>query len=281
MVRKIIYGIGITFALVVTVSVIVGGAADTSQTNTVTSDVVSTTAIATTSQSSETNAPISNKETPVTKSNPVIVSSSEEFYPVTKVIDGDTVEINLNGAKETLRLIGINTPETVDPRKPVECFGREASNKAKEILTGKQVRIESEASQGDRDKYGRLLTYVFLKDGTHFNKYMIEQGYAYEYTYDLPYKYQNEFKAAQTSAKNAGRGLWAPGACDASNATPPSATQPTGHTFYLSTHYSAKYYYCDSDEGWKSLSKTYLKSYPSESALLADHPDRTLHETCK
>lgn len=139
--------------------------------------------------------------------------ASTTLYSVIKVVDGDTIHIEVNGKKETVRLIGINTPETVDPRRPVECFGKEASNKAKELLEGKKVRIETEKSQGERDKYQRLLGYVFREDGLFFNKLMIEEGYAYEYTYNLPYIYQAEFRAAQKTAQAEGKGLWAPGMC--------------------------------------------------------------------
>jgi len=140
--------------------------------------------------------------------------SSSELYEVVKVVDGDTIHITIDGKKETVRLIGINTPETVDPRKPVECFGVEASNKAKELLEGKKVRVETDASQGERDKYGRLLAYVFREDGLFVNNYMVAEGYAYEYTYRLPYKYQAEFKAAQQVAEKSGKGLWASGVCE-------------------------------------------------------------------
>ncbi len=138
---------------------------------------------------------------------------AKEYYPVLKVVDGDTLSVSIDGHSTTLRLIGINTPETVDPRKPVECFGKEASNRAKALLSGKKVSIELDPSQGNRDKYDRILAYVFLEDGTNFNKLMIQEGYAYEYTYDKPYKYQQEFKLAQANAKNAGVGLWATDAC--------------------------------------------------------------------
>ncbi|MCK4386929.1 MAG: thermonuclease family protein [Candidatus Pacebacteria bacterium] len=136
------------------------------------------------------------------------------FYPVIKVVDGDTLYIDMDGQKQILRLIGIDTPETVHPSKPVECFGREASAKAKEVLTGQSIRIEKDTTQGELDKYDRLLVYVFLKDGTNFNKMMIEQGFAYEYTYNLPYKYQSEFKLAEDTAITEKRGLWADGVCE-------------------------------------------------------------------
>ena len=136
-----------------------------------------------------------------------------ELYRVINVIDGDTIDVEINGKKERVRLIGINTPETVDPRKKVECFGVEASNKAKSILYGQSVYLEFDPSQGERDKYNRLLRYVFLPDGTNFNLSMIKEGYAYEYTYNLPYKYQKEFKEAERYARENKIGLWADDAC--------------------------------------------------------------------
>ncbi|MBD3244547.1 MAG: hypothetical protein GF335_00980 [Candidatus Moranbacteria bacterium] len=134
--------------------------------------------------------------------------TNQEFYPVLKVVDGDTITVNIKGRQEKIRMIGLDTPETVDPRKPVQCFGKEASNKAKELLANKKVRLEKDPSQGDRDKYNRLLRYVYLEDGTLYNKLMIEQGFAHEYTYNIPYKYQNQFKTAQKQARKNKRGLW-------------------------------------------------------------------------
>lgn len=137
----------------------------------------------------------------------------ETYFPVIKVVDGDTITVNVNGKNETVRLIGLDTPETVDPRKPVQCFGEQASEKAKELLTGKSVRIEMDPSQGERDKYGRLLAYVFLEDGTLFNKLIIKEGFGHEYTYNLPYKYREEFTEAEKTARKEKKGLWAPQAC--------------------------------------------------------------------
>jgi micrococcal nuclease len=136
------------------------------------------------------------------------VTNPEQFYGVVEVVDGDTIAVDINGEKIKVRLIGINSPETVDPRKRVECFGKEASAAAKNLLSGKKVRLEADPSQMDRDKYGRLLRYVFLEDGTNVNELLVARGYAYEYTYDLPYKYQKEFRAAQKFAEANKRGLW-------------------------------------------------------------------------
>jgi hypothetical protein len=97
----------------------------------------------------------------------------------------------------------------------VQCFGKESSDKTKEILTGKKVAMEADGTQGERDQYGRLLRYVFLEDGTFFNQKMIEEGYAQQYTYQSkPYKYQTQFKEAEKSARENKLGLWAQDTCN-------------------------------------------------------------------
>jgi len=160
---------------------------------------------------------ISTTKTPAT---PKITASGPIFYPVIKVVDGDTLTIQMDGKSQTLRLIGLDTPETVDPRKPVQCFGIEASNKAKSELTNQLVRIETDPSQDRLDKYNRLLVYVYFADDTLFNEMMIREGYGHEYTYNTPYKYQKEFKAAENEARTQKKGLWADGACVEQNITP-------------------------------------------------------------
>lgn len=143
---------------------------------------------------------------------------------VIKVIDGDTVNVEVNGKTDSVRMIGIDSPESVDPRKPVQCFAIEASNRLKGLLTGKTILLESDPTQGDKDKYNRLLRYIFLDDKTNINKLMISDGFAHEYTYNLPYKYQQEFKQAETEAREAKRGLWADGACASPTPTPTKTT---------------------------------------------------------
>lgn len=132
---------------------------------------------------------------------------------VTRVVDGDTIAVVVGGREERVRLIGINTPETVDPRRPVECFGAEASASAKAMLEGQDVLLEDDASQDSRDSNGRLLRYVWLEDGRMANLEQVAQGFAAEYTYDRPYKYRDIFRAAQREASDAGRGLWSPDTC--------------------------------------------------------------------
>jgi micrococcal nuclease len=133
-------------------------------------------------------------------------------FTVTKVVDGDTIWVDNNGQREKIRMIGLDTPETVDPRKPVQCFGREASAQAKTILGGQSVYLETDPSQDSFDKYGRTLAYVWTESGRLVNLDMIADGYAFEYTYDLPYRYQQDFRAAEDDARTQERGLWSPNA---------------------------------------------------------------------
>lgn len=134
--------------------------------------------------------------------------SVREAAKVLKVIDGDTIEVSLNSKTERVRLIGIDSPEIPDERKPVQCFGKEASNKAKEVLNNKTIILESDPTQRDKDEYGRLLRYVFV-DNLNFNELMISEGYAYEYTFKgNSYKYQPEFIQAEKIARESSRGLW-------------------------------------------------------------------------
>lgn len=134
--------------------------------------------------------------------------STKEAARVLRVVDGDTIEVSLSNRRETVRLIGIDSPEIKDERKSAQCFGKEASIKAKEVLTGKAIILESDPTQENRDEYGRLLRYVFL-DGANFNKFMIGEGYAYEYTFkNIHYKYQSEFAKAEEKAEENRVGLW-------------------------------------------------------------------------
>ena len=128
--------------------------------------------------------------------------SKTELYYVARVIDGDTIEL-ANGQR--VRYIGIDTPETVHPDKPAQCFGQEASNKNKELVAGKRVRLEKDVSE--TDKYGRLLRYVYVGD-VFVNLELVSQGYAYAFTYPPDVKYADVFVAAQKEARENNRGLW-------------------------------------------------------------------------
>lgn len=219
-----------------------------------------------------------------------------DLYYVTSIVDGDTIKVDVNGTIETIRLIGIDTPETVDPRKPVQCFGKEASTKAKELLSGKKIKLEYDETQSKRDKYNRLLAYIYREDGLFFNKYMIEQGYAHEYTYITPYKFQAEFKAAQKFAQENLKGFWSLTTCngdttsimDQSDSNQDSITaknqptvSPTNSKYYTSSYSTAKYYYPENCDGWKSLNTNYLKSFDSLNSLLEAYPSRKPSPSCQ
>jgi micrococcal nuclease len=138
---------------------------------------------------------------------------SDWGYKVTRVVDGDTLEVEIDGSMQKVRLIGVDTPETSDPRKEVECFGKESSSKTRELVEGKFVRLEQDETQNDKDRYGRLLRYVYMEESVNLNLYLLQNGYAYEYTYEKPYKFQEEFKHAETNAREKELGLWDPLTC--------------------------------------------------------------------
>jgi micrococcal nuclease len=146
---------------------------------------------------------------------PMMPDGVQGPFVVTKVVDGDTIHVNANGQRLKIRVIGLDTPESVDPRKPVQCFALEASAQAKTILGGQSVYLETDPSQDTVDKYGRTLAYVWTASGRLFNLDMIAYGYAHEYTYNLPYRYQQDFRAAEDDARTHERGLWSPNACAA------------------------------------------------------------------
>ncbi len=126
---------------------------------------------------------------------------------VTRVVDGDTIEVVLGGRKERVRLIGIDTPETKDPRRPVECFGKEAARRTAQLVGGEWVRLSFDVEV--RDKYGRLLAYVYrLRDGLFLNLALVREGFALVYTVPPNLAHQEEFLQAQRRAREEGRGLW-------------------------------------------------------------------------
>ncbi|MCA9349711.1 thermonuclease family protein [Candidatus Saccharibacteria bacterium] len=147
-------------------------------------------------------------------------SLSSQQVTVLKVIDGDTIEVSLNGREQRVRLIGVDTPETKDPRLVVQCFGTEASQYSKNKLEGKQITLESDPYVAHYDKYQRLLAYVYL-DGKNFNQELIEQGYAHEYTYDNQlYLYQADFKLSEELARFKNQGFWNEQTCGGNTKQP-------------------------------------------------------------
>lgn len=127
---------------------------------------------------------------------------NENAVRVTGVIDGDTIEIE---GRIKVRYIGIDAPETVHPEKPVEYFGKEAAEKNRELVEGKTVRLERDVQ--DKDKYGRLLRYVWVGD-VMVNAELVRLGYAYSSTYPPNVKYQTYFLQLEREAREENRGLW-------------------------------------------------------------------------
>ena len=153
----------------------------------------------------------------VPSSGGTLPASAAGPYPVVSITDGDTIRVNIDGVEEKIRLIGIDTPEL----NPLECFGHESTAFATSLLQGQTVALEADSSQEDRDRYGRLLRYVFLPDGTNVNGALIRDGYGFEYTYDKPYLYRGDFVADEQAARSAGAGLWSASTC---NGRPTSTT---------------------------------------------------------
>ena len=130
------------------------------------------------------------------------------IFLVQRVVDGDTIMLE-NGKK--VRYIGMNTPESVDPKRKVECFGKEAAAYNKNLVEGKMVRLERDIS--DYDKYGRLLRFVYLEDGTLVNELLVRNGYALVSTYPPDVAKQDIFQKAEQEAHIEKRGLWSEATC--------------------------------------------------------------------
>lgn len=149
---------------------------------------------------------IKNESSPIATTSATLGIEGERAL-VTKVIDGDTIEIE-NGA--TIRLIGIDTPETKDPRRPVGCFGKEASSETKKLLDGKQIILQKDISE--TDKYKRLLRYIYLPLGNDqvlfVNDYLVREGFAKVLTYPPDVKYNEQFREAEKQAREGKKGLW-------------------------------------------------------------------------
>lgn len=161
-------------------------------------------------------------EAPRPQGGPRRPDDAEGPYPVVDVVDGDTIKVEVDGERVTVRIIGIDTPETEDPRKPVQCFGREATERAEALLGGRQVWLRADPTQDEVDRYGRRLAHVWLDDATLFEWVMVADGYAHQYTYDVPDEHHDALVDAERQARDAGRGLWSPATCagDTTRAAP-------------------------------------------------------------
>lgn len=133
------------------------------------------------------------------------------YYQITNFEDGDTITVDMNGKKERIRMIGVDTPETRDPRKPVQCFGHAASEFTKNLIGTQNVRLEADPLSDNRDRYNRLLRYVYLPDEQLVQAEIIKQGYGFAYT-SFPFTKSDEFRAHEEIAREQNRGLW--GSCE-------------------------------------------------------------------
>ena len=129
-------------------------------------------------------------------------------YKVVDFADGDTISVDMNGTTERIRLIGVDTPETHDPRKVVQCFGQAASKYTKELIGNNSVRLEADPLSTNRDRYNRLLRYVYLPDGRLVQAEIIKNGYGFAYV-SFPFTKSEEFLSYQTQARDGNKGLWA------------------------------------------------------------------------
>lgn len=148
-------------------------------------------------------------------------------YRVTEFVDGDTIGVKMNGQTQKIRFIGVDTPETHDPRKAVQCYGQAAANFTKQLIGNQSIRLVMDPQSTNRDRYDRLLRYIYLPDGRLVNAEIIKQGYGFAYT-SFPFTKLEEFRKYQKEAQAAKKGLWSScsptpnqyGSYTSNNATP-------------------------------------------------------------
>ena len=140
------------------------------------------------------------------------ITHDPNLYTVNHFIDGDTISVTMNGKAQTIRFIGVDTPETHKPHTPVQCYGEQAAafTKAHIQAQGNRVRLQADPVSDNRDVYGRLVRYVYLPDGQLLDELLIQNGEGFAYTY-YPFTKSGNFSRAQTEAQASKKGLW--GAC--------------------------------------------------------------------
>lgn len=141
------------------------------------------------------------------KINIKLPASQPGLYTVSHFVDGDTIDVNMNGKIETVRFIGVDTPETHKPNAPVQCYGEAAAAYTKQLIGANKVRLQADPLDTNRDRYGRLLRYIYLPDDTLVERKIISEGYGFAYT-QFPFEKSAEFTAEEQTAKAGGKGLW-------------------------------------------------------------------------
>jgi endonuclease YncB( thermonuclease family) len=158
---------------------------------------------------------------------------SQTIALVERVVDGDTVVVRLDGQQIKVRLIGVDAPESVDPRKPVERFARESAAFLRQLVEGKRVRLAYEPAGARVDKYGRTLAYLYLEPGGVFvNREIVAKGFGHAYT-AYPFQYIDDFRQAERTAREKGLGLWGPD---------PAPSKPSADEVVYVTKTGAKYH---------------------------------------
>jgi len=140
--------------------------------------------------------------------------------------DCDTIVVDMNGVKERIRLIGIDTPEKNHPEKPVQCFSQAASDFTKDLIGRNRVRLEADPTNDNRDRYDRLLRYVYLPDNTLVNAEVVKQGYGFAYT-SFPFQKMDEFRAFERQARENSLGLWSGCDVELDNGQPQTVDLPS------------------------------------------------------
>ena len=138
-----------------------------------------------------------------------VITNQPGLYSIAHFVDGDTIAVNMTGSVETIRFIGIDTPETHKPNTPVQCYGPAAATYTQNRIksTGGRVRLVADSLNTNRDRYNRLLRYVYLPDGTNLDQELVAKGYAFAYI-SFPFGKSQEFSAAQENAQAKRLGLW-------------------------------------------------------------------------
>lgn len=149
-----------------------------------------------------------------------VAPSAGELVRVSSVVDGDTLHVLVDGSEARVRVIGIDAPEQD------ECWGAEATDAASSLLAGSSVQLIADPSQDDRDRYGRLLRYVVLPDGTDLGHALVEDGHVFEYTYNSPYRNQQTYRSAEGTAAANRTGLWSQATCDGRTQPAAEPAQP-------------------------------------------------------
>lgn len=136
-----------------------------------------------------------------------LAASDPAGYAVNHFIDGDTIAVNMNGQPESVRFIGVDTPETHKPNTPVQCYGPAAAAYTRSMIASQKVRLVADPESTNRDRYNRLLRYVYLPDGTLLNEKLIQTGHGFYYPY-FPFTKYAQFQADEEQAKAHKLGLW-------------------------------------------------------------------------